>query len=276
MALNLSNTFTHYTYRNASQIAVSKNKEKAFQTCFQRSFNSYIKKFLVFNDRSLNLFLDSFGTRKFSCLDGGGGNGRALRTLLERYAKVPTTITCHGISLHLFNKVRKLLEKHPKTEWFHGDALRVLKTLPSNSYDLITDVFGAYFYSIEHYEILQEYHRVLKPEGRCYLVSKPIQQIKIGEKILERKMEQFLQLQAPETFFLNDNFHRMMMVKKSLRFPIPLYLKVKMSTPITMVAQGKRKFQELVEGCAVTQGSVTYEERPTKRANLRELPINYA
>ncbi len=277
MSLALSNTFQVYTHRNADNIKVSLNEERKFLTNSERRFSTYVAHFDQYIDQdefNFQNYVEKQVIEGMTYLDSGAGEGRTIESFLEMYSKYSAQIKCDGISLHLFKNVKSVLKKFPrKITWFHGDALKILKNMPSQSYDLITDVFGAYFYSADHYEILQEYHRVLKPSGRCYLTEKfKINQGAIGTAPLKQfNLEKYLCEKAPASFKLMDR--AFIISKVSLRFPIGSNLILISSDSVFMVERNKRRYKTMTDGCGVTQDKVRYEERPCKRACLRQFPI---
>jgi len=284
-------SFAVYTFRNADSIQVEKKAEAKFITPYNRTFDDYIntlddhlptslklKNYVL--SRMINLDSKIYSC-EFSYLDCGGGNGTAIDTFIERFNHfVGITLKCHGISLHLFNNVKNLLNKNPNVlTWFHGYALQVLKKMPSSSYDLITDVWGAYFYSPNFAEILQEYHRVLKPGGKCYIKTHNDKVSAIGkEKLTPLRFELFLQGQAPDSFTLSEDIgsyisRSFLMEKRTQRWPIAVSIVIKSKSFSYARKKKKRSHQEMLDGCAIHPNEIRFETVPNKKPNLRQLPI---
>lgn len=137
-----------------------------------RSFYDYEKYFRSdvsdnrYQDLSKYLALISKTTSQMTVLDCGAGNGTAMDTLLEANMSVKK---CTGISMHYFQSIEERIVKNQgRLEWYVGKAETILPSL-NEKFDIITDVYGAYFYSSERIELIKQYHRLLKPNGRAFI-----------------------------------------------------------------------------------------------------------
>ena len=158
-------------------------------------------------------------------LDCGAGQGLALDDFLTgRLYEMKVDIKATGISLHHFTNIALLLETHKeKLEWFFGKADNVLLTLLSNSYDLITDCWGAYFYSLQQQQrtcIIQNYYRLLRPGGNAYIM--------LGRSPgLEReRYEHYFVKKWPSIFKLRcnlDKYEWLTIYKRSIDVGIKIY-----------------------------------------------------
>lgn len=175
----------------------------------QRDFDRYLS-FFKTKGKSLQTFLTRRG-EGLTVLDCGAGEGVAMDTLLSSPLGKKHVKECTGISIHQFRHVLDIIAKNEgRLEWFVGKAENVLPKL-NKKFDLITDVFGAYFYSQHRLALLRLYHQTLKPGGRAYIylggshpTCKVSNTIKHSKKIKEN-FEKHLVETFPETFSLHTN-----------------------------------------------------------------------
>ncbi|MES2962746.1 MAG: class I SAM-dependent methyltransferase [Bdellovibrionota bacterium] len=98
-------------------------------------------------------------------LDVGGGQGRAMSELAQALPVHTIVINTQDFSaLHSRTRFKGSLEY--KVGW----AEQKLKEIPSGSVHLVVDLWGAFTYSPNKAEILEEIYRILKPGGRAYLL----------------------------------------------------------------------------------------------------------
>jgi SAM-dependent methyltransferase len=163
------------------------------------------------------------GKGKIKVLDSGAGEGYAVDTLLcSEFGPQIKKVT--GVSLHSFNHVKEVLEKHKrKVEWYLGDAFTVLKKLPAE-YDLVTDVNGTFLYCEEKIKLIKAIHDILKIGGRAYIFrNRDLHDNLIDEEGERDRMENVLESKYPDTFkFFNLGIsHRtvLLITKTSKRCP---------------------------------------------------------
>lgn len=212
---------------------------------------------------------------QFNILDCGAGQGEALNELCSSgFGKHVRKAT--GISLHAFSNVKQLLLKHKKMHWYIGDALDILPRLPSD-YDLITDVWGVYSYSIQRMELLKLYHNVLRPGGKAYIFCSSdniLQEDKEDKEDREGKnvrLESYLAKKYPHTFFYENRIF--VMTKVTERFPILdnefSIQKCKYGSSISTVESKS----EALNGNSWYPKTITFKRTPTKNMGLRRLPL---
>lgn len=230
-------TPTKYTHENAHLILEQKTDDdshihgsissmefyQVFTDTIQRDYSivSYFEK--LYHQEDPYIWIDS-----------GAGRGRAIRDLMLKETDpifsqsdrslpigfLSNVKKCIGISVHIFAEVARLLTDFPdKVEWHHGMAQQVLPQISSNSVDLITDIFGAYHFSTNKMKLLSEYHRVLKPNGRCYFMFGGITSSVNGGEIGKGMFESFLAKIVPGKFILSEDKRSMVMIKTSTPFP---------------------------------------------------------
>lgn len=143
---------------------------KTPQVYFNNRTRTFVNYESVFRFTSREFDLKTFiETRphKITVLDSGAGEGTSMSDLLTRYAS--TVIKCTGISMHYFSGIAGRIKSHGgRLEWYVEKAEVVLPHI-NEQYDLITDLFGAYFYSPERLVLLENYHRHLTINGRAYI-----------------------------------------------------------------------------------------------------------
>lgn len=137
-----------------------------------RSFSDYERYFRSdvsdnrYQDLSKYLALISKTTSQMTVLDCGAGNGTAMDSLLEANKVVKK---CTGISMHYFPSIaERIVKNQGRLNWYIGKAETILPRL-NEKFDVITDVYGAYFYSSDRIELIKQYHRLLKPNGRAFV-----------------------------------------------------------------------------------------------------------
>ncbi len=192
------------------------------ETPTDRSFSVYASTIDAEIPKKLKMveFIKARSTEsKIQVLDCGAGQGTALDTLLESYLqKGIQKVT--GISLHTFRHVKRLLKKHEKRmDWYLGNALEILPKLPEK-YDLITDIYGSYFYSENRVDLIKAFHRALKEGGRAYILisahDNPVQNlVNLGNKSM--KLEEHLQEDFPETFKFWAGKREVLVITKASR-----------------------------------------------------------
>ncbi len=272
-----SHSFQTYTHRNADSITKSNTDDETMITPNDRNIITYVNML----DRSLpkkwqlNQFLTSFvksNQRKLAYLDCGGGEGIAIETLLSHPIYRDAVEKCHGISLHLFQYTKRILKNNPReVKWYHGNAFDIIKNLPSCSYDLITDIFGAYFYSANRHTLIKEYHRLLKPGGRCYIIFSRVNSKSSvnGNPMKRGSFEKHLSQKWPQSFY--NPLKSILVIKKtSRRPPLPRFEVIDYEEKYTHKPR-KRTHNQMVKGCAVYPHNIRFVTRPTKK--LR--PLTY-
>ncbi len=216
-----------------------------------------------------------YSSHKISYLDSGAGSGCAISTLFGDPVLKDSLERCDGISYHLFKPVENLLKLHPKkVTWYHGDAKDIMKDIPQCSYDLITDIWGAYFYSPHQAIIMRQYHRLLKPGGRCYIIIRHKNSLNNGRKS-KAAVEKYLSKRYPSTFRIyshNWRSHKILVIRNwTNRFPIP-GLRVTAYQLSYVRKKKKRSQKEMVDGCAIYPYYVKWQTED-KHPQLR--PLSY-
>jgi hypothetical protein len=126
---------------------------------------------------------DDKESKRWNVLDCGAGQGCALNQLLDEASPGQSGYvrSATGISLHSFPSIHSLLAKHHGVlHWHQGDAVKVLDEMMTfkeeggsegkrSRYNLITDVWGAYYYSPHRHLLLYYFYNLLAPRGRAYI-----------------------------------------------------------------------------------------------------------
>lgn len=212
------------THRSLHRLP-GRSEDETNLTMAWRSFGDYDWKLGLYlaDSNRLDSFVKSrISGKNFCYLDSGAGHGTAIDTFLEKYGG--STKKCVGISLHYFSDVKQLLKEHrAKLKWYLGPAQAALGRM-HEKFDLITDFFGAYFYSVERPELLRLYHSRLKAGGRAYIYLNPITcdkhaAARIKRKRVYRHLEAELADKYPETFQLSREGAVLIITKCSKRCP---------------------------------------------------------
>jgi ubiquinone/menaquinone biosynthesis C-methylase UbiE len=223
------------SYRNIENIEEFPND--TYLNCAKRDLKDYFKAFGRKKDKmSLETFLlDKLEEARknkstLGVLDCGAGEGNMLRDLLLM-DKDGVKIECTGISMHYFDDTEELLKKHRNLTWFNHKAEDALPKFKSESVDIITDFYGAYFYSPERVDILNHYHRLLKPGGRAFIHNSRhtlnLVQFKHNQAQCIKDFETHLVKNHPETFQWGDAKETFLVIQKTtMRSPL-LSFKVK-------------------------------------------------
>lgn len=218
----MSSSIQRITYRSLDRFPETTDDERN-RSKTDRTFELYIEIFnrIAPEEFHVTKFLkDRFISvqRKMFVLDCGAGKGVALNSLLNsEYGTQIEKVT--GISLHSFNNVKTVLTTHKqKIDWYLGQGIPILSQLPEK-YDLVTDVFGCYFYTPFKVELIRAVHRVLSPGGRAYLYSGGNNYVEIDNTLVH--LEQHLQDTYPDTFKFCCKIQRIFIItKNSQRCPI--------------------------------------------------------
>lgn len=228
--------YTFYNYESLPKIGIDKKN----LTRHDRTLEDYsIYVATLMDDLQETILRD----KKITILDCGAGSGRALDDLLSGPFKRQIK-KCVGISLHYFDNVCSLFPKHRnKIEWYIGKAEQILPRM-NEKFDLIFDIYGAYFYSPERPALINEYHRLLSPEGKAniYILTLENNFVKGDKKCT---LEHHHQKMAPETFDREGDIFSIR--KKSDTFPvgeITLSQIVKYSPSIPNFTGNEEKFKK--------------------------------
>ena len=163
------------------------NKCKDKKTGKSKSEDKKIGKAKI-NDESKNN--TNKNKRQINVLDSGAGCGRALDTMIRSSIIGPYVDIATGISMHNFPGIPDLLNKYngssspskyngslspsresnSNLEWYSNKSQNVLPFIESNRYDLITDLWGAYHYSVDRALLVEHYYRILKPGGVAFVM----------------------------------------------------------------------------------------------------------
>ncbi len=131
-------------------------------------------------------------------------------------------------SIRLYDEtpeIREQIIKHLESLNFtyHVGLAEEVTPLLNKKYDLMTDVFGAFFYSDKRYEILRQMHSNLNLNGKAFIMLKD-SSVGVNDQILlkngeTRNLFEYLAETYPETFqYHKDSFS---MTKTSDQFPFP-------------------------------------------------------
>lgn len=174
--------------------------------------------------------------KKVKLLDAGCGKGVAINDLLSNSALNDYLESCTGVSKHYFANIELVLKKHGKRfNYIYGKAQAYLSEL-TNTFDIILDLWGAYFYSIDKIELLRLYHQALLPNGTAVIVLS-----RVRDNIIVVEGQKTIPLitricgDYPETFKLSHNTcidgitmkpctdFILTITKKTEHFPLPTY-----------------------------------------------------
>lgn len=162
-------------------------------------------------------------------LDCGAGQGNAIKQFIKGGNKGEIIIKATGISLHPFIEIPKLIgESEGRVEWYFERGNLCLPKLRSDTYDLITDLWGIYFYSTERLQILSNIYRILKPGGKAFItIGCRSYSFFISDRTRKeygRNLEQYLCHKWPLVFSYHKS-HRYkfyyLQISKSINNPIP-------------------------------------------------------
>lgn len=245
--------YTRYTYQTAHTLPIQ-SEDRTNITVFDRSLDAYCA-FTYFDYETLEKCIQKLAASggEISVLDCGAGSGNALDALL----KGPLGISiqkCVGISLHYFKNVANLFQSHKdKIEWIFGPAEKILPDL-TEKFDLIFDVYGAYFYSPERSILLEQYHRVLKIGGQGTICP-----VFCNENTI-----QVSDIKCDLEIFFSTNYPGEFTIKKRQSFPI--ILEINKLSP-TLPGE-KFAFSSIEESeSSLSKASLVRSEDKLKRGN---------
>lgn len=228
--LNFGRRFSPYPtkkidHSNVKEAKKLKDATPTYLNGCDRTFEEYLIKFKGSEAIDLKTFMER-RRAKITVLDCGAGTGKALSTLLTTFQG--TVDKCTGISMHYFKKVEEYISKHPgRLEWYADKAENVLPSL-SQPFDLITDYFGAYFYSTERIILLNNYYRLLKDGGRAYIwMGNHLNNVILTSAGNRENLENSLVRNHPEIFAWADSEKLFLVITKQTSKLFSLSLKVK-------------------------------------------------
>ncbi len=219
--------------------------------------------------------------RKIKILDAGCGQAYSIDGLLSDKELENSIESISGISLHYFNHVKDVMKNHGKRFiYYSGTAQSVLsKAVETNSaFDFILDVWGAYRYSEDKYDLLKQYHQALKPGGQAFILMGNSKDLSIkSEKGKESDFMTWTCANYPETFsrskrIINgfiDNIITMTKSTARLLFPEHEILSSRQKSSITTT----HTKQELKNGNALKFTDVIVKTDPSHTRELR--PLSY-
>ncbi len=258
----MEGAYKRYMHENADDIKKMKTAEDTFITPYQRGLEDYFELIekSVSEDMSLRKYISDCNN-KITYMDLGCGEGNAIKDLLCIGSDKLVVEKCIGVSMHLFQNMYSLLEKNKeRLELFRGDIFDIIPTLPSNSVDLITDIFGPYHYSPNKHILLPEYYRILKPGGKCYLVGVNAKSIVGKGEYIIAGLEKFMSKDYPEIFYISDDCIVMIVTKRANEFP-NFKLSIVNYENIEKRDRNGRTYEQMVEGCAVAPYYSRFESR---------------
>jgi SAM-dependent methyltransferase len=264
----MSSSLEKITYRSLHRFPEITDDDRNL-TSSNRTFGDYINNIdgNVSEKNSITQFIQNrfreIG-KKIKVLDSGAGQGVALDTLLKsKWGKQIKKVT--GVSIHSFANVKKVLTRHKnRIDWYLGDSLKVLPKL-SAEYDLITDIWGSYNYSIDRVKLIKAIHGVLTIGGRAYIKTCGRSYIYVdGER---EKLEPYIHKEYPETF--KFEYDILIITKTSQRCPLGDYEAVE-SVFESSISPSSHSIRELKFGNAWYPKKIVFE-REESSTSLRLL-----
>lgn len=238
------------------------------RTNTRRSFVDYMVQFET-SDHQFETDLKNIIKKgnTFNIIDCGAGEGLALDQLLlskfaEHHIKKAT-----GVSLHTFNTVHELLQKHKKLDWHIDNVFNVLPKLPPD-YDFIVDMWGAYSYVEDRIELLRLYHNTLAPGGKAYIYCAASNCIRVKSTI--ERLERYLMSNYPSSFYFENNV--LVMCKTSQRFPVMETINVEVCYYGSSVTTIENE-EDAISGNAWYPRMVIFKCKPSSGPSLRRLPF---
>jgi len=153
---------------------------KVYDECYNEPIHA------IENDFVFKYLLDN-GFFEGKVLDVGSGTG----IVLEKVNLLPENYFGLDISDNMLKISRN---KFPKYHFIKGDMSNM--PFEDNSFDSVISLFGSFSYSFNHLKTVQEIERVLKPNGKFFIMS-------CGRKYHSRKnyiLNKF-NIVSPATFF---------------------------------------------------------------------------
>ena len=154
---------------------------------YDRSYKEPIHKI---EDDFIYKFLADNGFTKGKILDLGSGTG----VLLNHIGIHPDNYFGLDISE---NMLEISSEKFPKHKFIKGTMSNI--PFDDDSFDCVLSLFGSFSYSLNHKKTVQEIHRVLKPNGKLFIMAYEIKYQKRESYILNK-----FNIKSPATFFCKN------------------------------------------------------------------------
>jgi len=209
-----------------TQENLPKLKHESYYRNFHRTFDSYNDDISRFEADEMDKFTEFFRQRhdsiekKITWLDSGAGKGTAILTCGEISDYLEKAI---GVSMHFIKGTSRILDVD-FADWYLGDINDVLEDV--KDIDVISDVYGPFFYSPERMYILRNYYEALDDGGKAFIqVGNPEANHEfVRDIVYEGKkrtlIQEYLDQYFPEIFRLtNFNFTLVMKKDKDKTFP---------------------------------------------------------
>lgn len=205
------------------EVAEKIDATSTYLNCYDRTIEVYIETFTSVCKYDLKTFICA-QRKEISVLDCGAGKGKALNDLLTKYATMVKK--CIGISMHYFKEVDKYIEKHDGALEWHVEKAEVILPTLNEKINLITDLFGAYFYSCDRGTLLTQYYRLLADGGRAYIyLAGQLQNSVIGLNAQEENLEESLVKKHSDIFAWGDQKKHFLIMTKKVSFVFSIALK---------------------------------------------------
>jgi len=154
--------------------------------------------------------------RKISILDSGCGQAVADEELLKSRSLDSIISKITGVSMHHFSTIDPIVEKYSsRFSYYNATTQDFLSKFTKPQFDLILDVYGAYYYSLERPNLLRLYYESLKQGGVAYF------RIQENDKLVLKKnkvlFHNYLVRKYPDIFtYMSDKVLKM---SKLVTFP---------------------------------------------------------
>lgn len=265
-------SYTKITSRLATCLDELPAEDKTNLTNTKRKVKKYNEKLNTDIEQIILQLAKRLG-RKVNLLDAGCGSAVAIDELLSNKELASALNTCTGISLHYFNNIKQVMEKHgERFIYYKGSAQEVLKKM-HNQIDIIIDVWGAYCYSEDKIGLLKLYHQALTPYGDAEVFIKNQNTLIILDENHKMNLDKICD-QYPDTFTKHEHKYdtttlsAITLIKNSERFPLP-NCSIKSYQEVRTINSPK-DLEALRKGNAVRPDKVKYTPSETGY-NLRSL-----
>jgi SAM-dependent methyltransferase len=164
------------------------------------------------------------GNQPLSWLDSGAGIGFAMDDLLSSFQRKHMLEKAVGVGKHNFEHTKELLQRHPeRMYYFWGDALEIIPIL--GKFDVITDIFGAYYYSEDKIDLLRTYYDALRQGGQAFITTRnnsndyelTMDTVSFDNRL--KYLKDFLAEYIPEIFKRTNKNSTLVMIKDQEEFP---------------------------------------------------------
>ena len=273
-------SYTRVTPRTLNRFRYFQAEDTTNLTTTSRNTSSYARKLGIKCLKTMLIDLAIEKGRKITILDSGCGQGVAIDELLSDETLEPYIKHISGISLHYFENIERLMEKHPTRFYYYlGTTQDVLSTALEThcGFDLILDVWGAYPYSEDKLALLKQYHQALLPHGVAHVYQgRDDLFVNNGHECpRKQRFTGYATRDFPETFLPKHPPLGISIKKSTARWPLPdmniMSSKEQASIGVDY-ALTPSTLKQLRQGNAVKYSKVVIDDTEEQPMKLRPLP----